>query len=126
MTITAGGIAIAGAAADKTEDPQGFTVSFSDADSVEPIIGATGPAQFRRGNRSASCSFSVMYEYATPAAASAALLGWNDNFLTPVSVTFAVAAGTIMSLADALVTLANGSQQGCSVTIQWQITGRIA
>lgn len=126
MTITAGSTVIAGGAADKTEDPQGFTVSFSDADSVEPIIGATGPAQFRRGNRSASCSFSVMYEYATPDDASAFMLGWNDNFLTPVTVTFAVAAGTIMTLADALVTLANGTQQGCSVTIQWQITGRIA
>ena len=124
MTITAGGIAIAGADSGKVEDEQGFTLSFSDADSVEPIIGADGPAMFRRKNRSASCSFSVVYEYATPAAAIAALMGWKDDFTAPVSVTFAE-SGTVLSLADALVTLANGSRQGCSVTIQWQITGRI-
>lgn len=125
MTITAGGIAIAGANSGKVEDEQGFTLSFSDADSVEPVIGADGPAMFRRKNRSASCSFSVVYEYATPAAAIAALMGWKDDFTAPVSVTFAE-SGTVLSLADALVTLANGSRQGCSVTIQWQITGRIA
>ena len=125
MTITAGGIAIAGANSGKVEDEQGFTLSFSDADSVEPIIGADGPAMFRRKNRSASCSFSVVYEYATPAAAIAALMGWKDDFTAPVSVTFAE-SGTVLSLADALVTLASGSRQGCSVTIQWQITGRIA
>jgi hypothetical protein len=106
MTITAGGIAIAGADSGKVEDEQGFTLSFSDADSVEPIIGADGPAMFRRKNRSA-------------------LMGWKDDFTAPVSVTFAE-SGTVLSLADALVTLANGSRQGCSVTIQWQITGRIA
>ena len=125
MTITAGGIAIAGADSGKVEDEQDFNLSFSDADSVEPIIGADGPAMFRRKNRSASCSFSVVYEYATPAAAIAALMGWKDDFTAPVSVTFAE-SGTVLSLADALVTLANGSRQGCSVTIQWQITGRIA
>jgi hypothetical protein len=125
MTITAGGIVIAGADSGKVEDEQGFTLSFSDVDSVEPIIGADGPAMFRRKNRSASCSFSVVYEYATPAAAIAALMGWKDDFTAPVSVTFAE-SGTVLSLADALVTLANGSRQGCSVTIQWQITGRIA
>ena len=125
MTITAGGIVIAGANSGKVEDEQEFALSFSDADSVEPIIGADGPAMFRRKNRSASCSFSVVYEYATPAAAIAALMGWKDDFTAPVSVTFAE-SGTVLSLADALVTLANGSRQGCSVTIQRQITGRIA
>ena len=116
---------IAGADSGKVEDEQNFTLSFSDADSVEPIIGATRPKSDRRGNRSVSCSFTVVYEYATPAAAIAALMGWKDDFTTPVNVTFAE-SGTVLSLADALVTLANGTRQGCSVTIQWQITGGIA
>ena len=125
MTITAGSTVIAGANSGKVEDEKDLTISFSDADSVEPIIGAAGPSTFRRGNRSASCSFSVVYEYATPAAAIAALMAWKDDFTTPVNVTFAE-SGTVLSLADALVTLANGTRQGCSITIQWQITGRVA
>lgn len=125
MTITAGSTVIAGADSGKVEDEQDFTVSFPDADSVEQIIGAAGPARFRRGNRSASCSFSVVYEYATPAAAIAALMAWKDDFTAPVNVTFAE-SGTVLSLVDALVTLANGKRQGCTVTIQWQISGSIA
>ena len=125
MTITAGTTVIAGGDSGKMEDEKDFTLSFSDADSVEPVIGAAGPSTFRRGNRSAFSSFSVVYEYATPAAAIAALMAWKDDFTAPVNVTF-VESGTVLSLADALVTLASGTRKGCSITIQWQITGRMA
>lgn len=125
MTITVGAVTLAGGNSGKVEDEQEFALSLRDGDSVENVIGSAAPAIFRRGNRLASCSFTVAYEYATPAAAIAALIGWNDNFTGTETVVFAE-GGTLMTLNPALITLANGTRQGCTVRINWQITGKVA
>jgi hypothetical protein len=125
MTIVAGTYTIAGADSGKVEDEQNFALQIQDGDSVENVIGAAYPKIVRRGNRLISCSFTVSYEYATPAAAATAMMSWTTRFTDAVSVTMSE-SGTVLSLADALVTPGNIGRTGCTVTIQWSISGRLS
>jgi hypothetical protein len=125
MTIVAGSYTIAGADSGKVEDEQNFALQIQDGDSVENVIGAAYPKIVRRGNRLISCSFTVSYEYATPAAAATAMMSWTTRYTDLVSVTMSE-SGTVLSLADAAVTPGNISRTGCTVTIQWGISGRLS
>jgi hypothetical protein len=125
MTIVAGSYTIAGADSGKVEDEQNFALQIQDGDSVENVIGAAYPKIVRRGNRLISCSFTVSYEYATPAAAATAMMSWTTRYTDLVSVTMSE-SGTVLSLADAAVTPGNISRTGCTVQIQWSISGRLS
>jgi hypothetical protein len=125
MTIVAGSYTIAGADSGKVEDEQNFALQIQDGDSVENVIGAAYPKIVRRGNRLISCSFTVAYEYATPAAAATAMMSWTTRYTDLVSVTMSE-SGTVLSLADAAVTPGNISRTGCTVQIQWSISGRLS
>jgi hypothetical protein len=125
MTIVAGSYTIAGANSGKVEDEQNFALQIQDGDSVENVIGAAYPKIVRRGNRLISCSFTVSYEYATPAAAATAMMSWTTRYTDLVSVTMSE-SGTVLSLADAAVTPGNISRTGCTVQIQWSISGRLS
>jgi hypothetical protein len=125
MTIVAGTYTIAGADSGKVEDEQNFALQIQDGDSVENVIGAAYPKIVRRGNRLISCSFTVSYEYATPAAAATAMMSWTTRYTDIVSVTMSE-SGTVLSLADAAVTPGNISRTGCTVQIQWSISGRLS
>ena len=125
MTIVAGTYTIAGADSGKVEDEQNFALQIQDGDSVENVIGAAYPKIVRRGNRLISCSFTVSYEYATPAAAATAMMSWTTRFTDLVSVTMSE-SGTVLSLADAAATPGNISRTGCTVQIQWSISGRLS
>jgi hypothetical protein len=125
MTITAGTYTIAGADSGKVEDEQNFALQIQDGDSVENVIGAAYPKIVRRGNRLISCSFTVSYEYATPAAAATAMMSWTTRYTDLVSVSMSE-SGTVLSLADAAVTPGNISRTGCTVQIQWSISGRLS
>jgi hypothetical protein len=125
MTIVAGTYTIAGADSGKVEDEQNFALQIQDGDSVENVIGAAYPKIVRRGNRLISCSFTVSYEYATPAAAATAMMSWTTRYTDLVSVTMSE-SGTVLSLADAAVTPGNISRTGCTVQIQWSISGRLS
>jgi hypothetical protein len=89
------------------------------------VIGAAYPKIVRRGNRLISCSFTVSYEYATPAAAATAMMSWTTRYTDLVSVSMSE-SGTVLSLADAAVTPGNISRTGCTVQIQWSISGRLS
>jgi hypothetical protein len=125
MTIVAGTYTIAGADSGKVEDEQNFALQIQDGDSVENVIGAAYPKIVRRGNRLISCSFTVSYEYATPAAAATAMMSWTTRYTDLVSVSMSE-SGTVLSLADAAVTPGNISRTGCTVQIQWSISGRLS
>ncbi len=125
MTIVAGSYTIAGADSGKVEDEQNFALQIQDGDSVENVIGAAYPKIVRRGNRLIGCSFTVSYEYATPAAAATGMMSWTTRFTDLVSVTMSE-SGTVLSLADAAVTPGNISRTGCTVQIQWSISGRLS
>jgi hypothetical protein len=125
MTIVAGTYTIAGADSGKVEDEQNFALQIQDGDSVENVIGAAYPKIVRRGNRLIGCSFTVSYEYATPAAAATGMMSWTTRFTDLVSVTMSE-SGTVLSLADAAVTPGNISRTGCTVQIQWSISGRLS
>jgi hypothetical protein len=125
MTIVAGTYTIAGADSGKVEDEQNFALQIQDGDSVENVIGAAYPKIVRRGNRLISCSFTVSYEYATPAAAATAMMSWTTRYTDLASVTMSE-SGTVLSLADAAVTPGNISRTGCTVQIQWSISGRLS
>jgi hypothetical protein len=125
MTIVAGSYTIAGADSGKVEDEQGFSLQIQDGDSVENVIGAAYPKIVRRGNRLIGCSFTVSYEYATPAAAATAMMQWTTRYTDLVSVTMSE-SGTVLSLADAAVTPGNISRTGCTVNVQWSISGRLS
>jgi hypothetical protein len=125
MTIVAGTYTIAGADSGKVEDEQNFALQIQDGDSVENVIGSAYPKLVRRGNRLIGCSFTVSYEYATPAAAATAMMSWTTRYTDLVSVSMSE-SGTVLSLADAAVTPGNISRTGCTVTIQWSISGRLS
>lgn len=125
MTIVAGSYTIAGADSGKVEDEQNFALQIQDGDSVENVIGAAYPKIVRRGNRLIGCSFTVSYEYATPTAAATGMMSWTTRFTDLVSVTMSE-SGTVLSLADAAVTPGNISRTGCTVQIQWSISGRLS
>ena len=126
MTIVAGTYTIAGADSGKVEDEQNFALQIQDGDSVENVIGAAYPKIVRRGNRLISCSFTVSYEYATPTAAATAMMQWASRFTETVSVAISEAGTSLLSLADAAVTPGNISRTGCTVQIQWSISGRLS
>ena len=126
MTIVAGIYTIAGADSGKVEDEQNFALQIQDGDSVESIIGAAYPKIVRRGNRLIGCSFTVSYEYATPAAAATAMMSWASRYTETVSVAISESGTSLLSLADALVTASNSQRTGCTLTIQWSISGRLS
>ena len=128
-TPTGGGtsITLAGSASDCSDDVQGFSAAYRDADSVEDIVGAAYPATFRRGNRAVSASFRTTWLYSTVDAAQAAALALMSKFTITGVVTFKDSAGTTnMTLTGALVNGSVESQQGCTVVYSYSITGYIA
>ena len=128
-TPTGGGtsITLAGSASDCSDDVQGFSAAYRDADSVEDIVGAAYPQTFRRGNRAVSASFRTTWLYSTVDAAQAAALALMSKFTITGVVTFKDSAGTTnMTLTGALVNGSVESQQGCTVVYSYSITGYIA
>ncbi len=125
-TPTGGGtsITLAGSASDCSDDVQGYSSAYRDADSVEDIVGADYPQTNRRGNRAVSVSFRTTWLYASIDAAQIAALGLNSKFKTTGVVTFKDNSGvTRLTLTGALVNGSVESMPGCTVVYAYSITG---
>lgn len=120
IAITGGTVALTGTV--PAEDVQDFQLVSESPVQTVPALGATDIAQFPRGNKKVTLTFTVQREHDSAEAAAYFVPSYEASFPVQGVLTYSTTAGTLY-VASAVAVVVRATVIGATSTISYRVTG---